>query len=665
MQIDSQDARMDLKTTARSCVTCSKAKAKCLFTSKQRVSLQGANKTETKGPQIEVRLIHKIRTFYVLTRCRSRAAQLEKLESKIEHLVYTLSHQQGLPHGLHSSNALSPSRGQPNDGDGKDSRINQTSDMIDAVCCNIPSDGIATPSTHTLTGTSPSYTAMSASLQHSQPIDNKHAPLLDCTAQQYQSIGTSLMQAEILLDRYRRLMAPELPFVAIPSHMTAQHLYTEKPLLLRAIVTVAYFHNLPEQRRMVKMMMRDVSERVLLNNEKNVGIIQAILVFVAWYHPHVFWGQQATNLLHLAMAAVVDLAIDRPPGMNGDGSFKAAAMKQGATHFVQRTPTLEEYRALAGVFYLSSTVATSFKKLDPFQPTKYLDECIMHLAEAKEYQSDALLVQMVRLQKIAHEVIATEASTAPMQMYVKVFEAEVEKLQSQMPCHERESDKYNMLLQMQYLSVKILVYELPLSELLQQEPPKTSASSALRSHMDSLHNLTEAIRSFVNVYFTIPLDQYLTTSFAIWGQFAHCFITLSKLATLDIDGWDWKASHFDFVKIVDEAALYYDRAGQSSPDGLTVVNDSFVKWASRLRWLKQLYESRSTDSRPEESEREAAASLQSTKAAGYEQNSLEGAQQPTPPDDWLPNGDFFSGLDDNFWSTLIGEADFGLSDPMI
>ena len=150
--------------------------------------------------------------------------------------------------------------------------------MINAVCCDLPGDGIATPSTHTLTGSSPSYTAMSAPLQHSQPIDNNQAPLLDCTAQQYQSIGTSLMQAEILLDRYRRLLAPEMPFVVIPSHVTAQHLYTDKPLLLRAIVTVTYFHNLPEQRRMVKMMMRDVSERVLLNNEKNIGIIQAILV---------------------------------------------------------------------------------------------------------------------------------------------------------------------------------------------------------------------------------------------------------------------------------------------------------------------------------------------------------------------------------------------------
>ncbi|KAI7540143.1 hypothetical protein KC317_g17276, partial [Hortaea werneckii] len=448
MQIDSQDFPMDLKTTARSCVTCSKAKAKCVRQSGNEACERCSRLSKeclSREPMRRKRKVLK----------SSRAAQLEKLESKIEHLVHTLSHQQGLPHGLRSTNTLS--QVQPkNGGNEKDLRIDQTSDMINAVCCDIPGDGIATPSTHTLTGSSPSYTAMSAPLQHSQPIDNNQAPLLDCTAQQYQSIGTSLMQAEILLDRYRRLLAPEMPFVVIPSHVTAQHLYTDKPLLLRAIVTVTYFHNLPEQRRMVKMMMRDVSERVLLNNEKNIGIIQAILVFVAWYHPHVFWGQQATNLLHLAMAAVVDLGIDRPPGMCGEGSFKVAAMRQGNTHFVQRLPTLEEYRALAGVFYLSSTVTTSFKRLDPLQPTKYLDECLMHLGEAREYQSDAFLVQMVRLQKVAHEATATEASTAPMPMYVKAFEADLERLRLQMPYQEREGDKQSTLLQMQQLGVKIL-----------------------------------------------------------------------------------------------------------------------------------------------------------------------------------------------------------------
>lgn len=82
-------------------------------------------------------------------------------------------------------------------------------------------------------------------------------------------------------------MAPGLPFVVVPDEVTAQQLYEQKPFLLHAITTVTYFHDLPQQQMMVKHLMRDVSERVLMNNEKNVGILQGILVFVAWYHPHV------------------------------------------------------------------------------------------------------------------------------------------------------------------------------------------------------------------------------------------------------------------------------------------------------------------------------------------------------------------------------------------
>lgn len=122
----------------------------------------------------------------------------------------------------------------------------------------------------------PGYTALSEPLPPARSSNQQPIPM--SYASQYQAIGTSLIEAEVLLDRYRRLMAPGLPFVVVRPDLTAQELYTEKPLLLRAIVTVAYFHDLTAQHGMVKMMMRDVSERVLLNSEKNIGIIQALLV---------------------------------------------------------------------------------------------------------------------------------------------------------------------------------------------------------------------------------------------------------------------------------------------------------------------------------------------------------------------------------------------------
>lgn len=94
----------------------------------------------------------------------------------------------------------------------------------------------------------------------------------------YPTLGVTMDEAEVLLDRWRRLMAYAIPFVVIPSDVTARWLYSTKPLLLHAIVTVTYFHNLSKQQLMVRQLMRDISERILINNEKNIGILQGLLV---------------------------------------------------------------------------------------------------------------------------------------------------------------------------------------------------------------------------------------------------------------------------------------------------------------------------------------------------------------------------------------------------
>lgn len=139
-----------------------------------------------------------------------------------------------------------------------------------------------------------------------------------------------MSEAEILVDRFRRLMAHTFPFVILPQNARASQLSIDKPLLLHSIVTVTYFHDFPRQQMMLKHLMRDISERVIINNEKSIDILQGILVLVAWYHPHVFTSQQSTNLLHLAQALTVDLQIDRAPFQCAQ-DIKQAAAKAGHT----------------------------------------------------------------------------------------------------------------------------------------------------------------------------------------------------------------------------------------------------------------------------------------------------------------------------------------------
>lgn len=160
-------------------------------------------------------------------------------------------------------------------------------------------------------------------------------------------VEVTLEEAEGLLHRYQQLLSPGLPFVVVPVETTARSLLEQKPVLLRAISTVAFFHDLPRQQSLIKDLIRDIGERMLVKGEKSIDLLQGIVVLVGWFHPHVFWCQQLTNLIHLGISLIIELGLDRIlPQCQQDGTGKAP-----------RTPSLVEHRAHLGLFYYTSMVS--------------------------------------------------------------------------------------------------------------------------------------------------------------------------------------------------------------------------------------------------------------------------------------------------------------------
>jgi hypothetical protein len=484
--------------------------------------------------------------------------------------------------------------------------------------------------------------------------DNANAQLTPpaATPVDLQSLGISLPEAEILLDRYKRLMSPGMPFVPLPVNTTARHLYTQKPVLLQAITVVAFFHDLPRQRELVKHLTRSLSERILMNNEKSVDILQAILVFVTWYHPHLFQAQQITNLLHLAIAMTIDLGLNRPPQQCGD--FRQATNKavHGPSCTDQKVASLEEHRVLAGCFYITSMIATSFKKIDAMPWTNYMENALRIIEQRAEYESDAFLVQMTRVQHLMEELTSNETPSAPVQMYIKTFKFDLERLQENSAC----KDSNNMLLRMQHLISEVMIWELSLIDIQEKQ------STPLRSHLDELYSLVKAIRAFIDVYFSLPDSQYLTVPFSFYAQFAHTFIVLIKLASLDVEGWDMRAvnAELNFSEVLEQSAARFEHAMHATPDGLKLNNDSFSKWGARVRWMKTMFEAKFVpEAERGEDRSEALRTPGGPPASEYTETTPSSSiQQPTPPDDVL-SGDFFNYLDENFWQSFAGDFDLG------
>ncbi|KAK3691770.1 hypothetical protein LTR37_018428 [Vermiconidia calcicola] len=578
-----------------------------------------------------------------------RAAQLEKLENKIEHLVNALATTQS--QRGYSTDLGHPSPPVSNVSErssglqlGFTQNANQA-EVLSSLCETMEDTANCTPSS--ATSNTPALTTASTAGSQSTP------QAFECV--DYHCLGVSIPEAEILLDRFQRLMAPSMPFIVIPTNATAQQLSADKPVLLLAICVVTCFHDFPQQQVMLKNLMRSLSERILMNNEKSIDILQGILVFVAWYHPHIFHRPQVTNLLHLAIAMITDLGFDRPVQQCGD--FKSATTK--AVHgppAVSRVPTLEEHRILLGTFYLTSMLACSFKKIDAMPWTSYMSEALQTIEQATDLDSDLFLVQMVRLQDLINETSASQTPQAPMSMYVKAFKVDLERLQKSDP----SKDPHNILLRMQYLTSEILVWELSLNDL------QENKATPLRTHLDDLYHLVEAIRTFLDVYFLLPTSSYLTMPFSVFGQFAHVFIVLIKIASLEVDGWDMRAlnDRLNFCQTIDEAAERFEASTHSEPDGFRVNNDNFGKWAQRVRWMKQVYENKFMQGNEKAEDRaEAARTLIGAECnhGHHGLNTPATKQQPTPPDDVL-SGDFYNYLDENFWQSFAGDFDLGFPD---
>ena len=195
------------------------------------------------------------------------------------------------------------------------------------------------------------------------------------------------INTDILFDRYQRLMAPHMPFVVFPAGTDVSSLVSKKPFLLQAIKTVAFFHDTAAQQIMVKNLIREISERVLINGEKSLDLLQGMLVIGNWYNPHLFAPPSHTVLLHLTMALTHDLDIDRAPGFCEKAALMAASQAHGVPQ-PAKVVTNDERRAVLGTFYLTSQIFTSFRKIDNLNWTPWHTACAEVLTQAREYESD-------------------------------------------------------------------------------------------------------------------------------------------------------------------------------------------------------------------------------------------------------------------------------------
>lgn len=94
-------------------------------------------------------------------------------------------------------------------------------------------------------------------------------------------LGLTPVVLEHLLDRFRD-MASYFPFVRLPYDCTATSMAEDRPFLLLAAVAAASSKYCHLQDALIRQFKESLSQRVVMDGEKDLDLLQGLLVHLAW-----------------------------------------------------------------------------------------------------------------------------------------------------------------------------------------------------------------------------------------------------------------------------------------------------------------------------------------------------------------------------------------------
>ncbi|KAL6889991.1 hypothetical protein GGI43DRAFT_416166 [Trichoderma evansii] len=195
----------------------------------------------------------------------------------------------------------------------------------------------------------------------------------------------------------------EFPIIVLPFQADLEYLRWQRPCLLLAIFTACARDHL--QIQLEREFRKMLADRAIFNAEKNIDILQGLLVFLTWNH-HYFHStrDQIYQLSQMATTMAVELRLGPP-----DESFKNILIQQQeifewSTCNENSFPVVENMRTFVACYYISSCIALAMRKPTHSKYSSDIAECCTLLTHVSQAVSDEMLPCFVQLQKLAEEI---------------------------------------------------------------------------------------------------------------------------------------------------------------------------------------------------------------------------------------------------------------------
>ncbi|KAJ4164838.1 hypothetical protein LMH87_006493 [Akanthomyces muscarius] len=341
---------------------------------------------------------------------------------------------------------------------------------------------------------------------------------------------------DVALEAFRTHFQPLFPFVVVPPSVTASQLGTTRPFLMSAIRMVTSIRSLRSMRAQMFALKRHISDYMLIRSERSMDLLLGLIVTVGWYQYHCFTHAQLHNLLSLAISLIGELGLNRHPIIH-EGTRLMAAQPPAPS-----ARSSEERRAFLGVWFLASSMSTVFGRIDPMRYTSYVRECLTILENNREFETDVVLVFLLRIQHLTQRISElnprdntieefTSIPKAPTAVYVSVFQNELDQLRANLPDHLRNDN----IIIMYFNTARLRLYEPPVldKDLISSLADAFTLNNAGGgTPLDRHYNTSAAITGWFENWFAVPVTQYAYQTTAVAAQLVYALTMLGRWAQL-------------------------------------------------------------------------------------------------------------------------------------
>ncbi|TFA99932.1 hypothetical protein CCMA1212_008354 [Trichoderma ghanense] len=145
----------------------------------------------------------------------------------------------------------------------------------------------------------------------------------------------------------------EFPLVLLSSRTNLEYLRVERPCLLLAILTACARDRL--QTRLEQEFRNVLAERLIVNAQKNVDLLQSLLVFLGWNHLYLDSAKdQIYQFAQIATTMAVELKLGPPDKIIQDMLIQRHETFKGTTHDKEYHAVVERMRVYVMCYYVSS-----------------------------------------------------------------------------------------------------------------------------------------------------------------------------------------------------------------------------------------------------------------------------------------------------------------------